>query len=148
MNLKEIRELIEFLKEQDIAEIELERGDVNVRVKRGVEPVVAAEMRYVAMPMALRRMAPGLVSQLITLFKDTSLASILSIFELLRSARQIYDSPVYNNTLEVLLIVSMMYFLPCYALSLLAQHLEQGPEGRERLGAELGTAAAEPAAPA
>ena len=35
MNLKELRELIEFLKEQDIAEFELERGDVKVRIKRG-----------------------------------------------------------------------------------------------------------------
>ena len=87
-------------------------------------------MRYVAVPMALRRMAPGLVSQLITLFKDTSLASILSIFELLRSARLIYDSPAYNNTIEVLTVVAIMYFIPCYALSLLAQRLELGPERR------------------
>jgi len=50
MNLKEIRELIEFLKEQDIAEFELERGDVKVRIKRGTEAVIAPEMRYVAMP--------------------------------------------------------------------------------------------------
>ena len=35
MNQKELRELIEFLKEQDIAEFELERGDVKVRIKRG-----------------------------------------------------------------------------------------------------------------
>ena len=35
MNLKEIKELFEFLKEQDIAEFELERGDVKIRVKRG-----------------------------------------------------------------------------------------------------------------
>jgi acetyl-CoA carboxylase biotin carboxyl carrier protein len=35
MNQKEIRELIEFLKEQDIAEFELERGDVKLRIKRG-----------------------------------------------------------------------------------------------------------------
>jgi acetyl-CoA carboxylase biotin carboxyl carrier protein len=34
MNQKELRELIEFLKEQDIAEFELERGDVKVRIKR------------------------------------------------------------------------------------------------------------------
>jgi acetyl-CoA carboxylase biotin carboxyl carrier protein len=34
MNQKEIRELIEFLKEQDIAEFELERGDVKIRIKR------------------------------------------------------------------------------------------------------------------
>ena len=40
MNLKELRELIEFLKEQDIAEFELERGDVKVRIKRGA-PVAA-----------------------------------------------------------------------------------------------------------
>ena len=36
MNQKELKELIEFLKEQDIAEFELERNDVKVRIKRGV----------------------------------------------------------------------------------------------------------------
>ncbi len=35
MNLKEIKELIEFLIEKDVAEFELERGDVKVRIKRG-----------------------------------------------------------------------------------------------------------------
>ena len=39
MNQKELKELIEFLIEKDIAEFELERGDVKVRIKRGVEPV-------------------------------------------------------------------------------------------------------------
>ena len=101
-----------------------------IEASRALGMTYLQSMRHVALPMALRRMAPGLVSQLITLFKDTSLASILSIFELLRSARQIYDSPQYNNTIEVLLVVSMMYFIPCYALSLLAQRLEQGPEIR------------------
>ena len=37
MNLKELRELIEFLIEKDIAEFELERGDVKVRIKRAGE---------------------------------------------------------------------------------------------------------------
>ena len=35
MNQKEIKELIEFLVEKDIAEFELERGDVKIRIKRG-----------------------------------------------------------------------------------------------------------------
>lgn len=35
MNLKEIRELIRFLKEEEITEFELERADVKVRIKRG-----------------------------------------------------------------------------------------------------------------
>ena len=36
MNQKELKELIEFLKEEDITEFELERGDFKVRIKRGV----------------------------------------------------------------------------------------------------------------
>ena len=43
MNQKELKELIEFLIEKDIAEFELERGDVKMRLKRGTEssPAVA-----------------------------------------------------------------------------------------------------------
>jgi acetyl-CoA carboxylase biotin carboxyl carrier protein len=53
MNQKELKELIEFLKEQDIAEFELERGDVKVRIKRA-QPAAASmpETRYLAVPAA------------------------------------------------------------------------------------------------
>jgi acetyl-CoA carboxylase biotin carboxyl carrier protein len=50
MNQKELRELIEFLKEQDIAEFELERGDVKVRIKRGV-PVPTAPIAFQTPPI-------------------------------------------------------------------------------------------------
>lgn len=50
MNQKELKELIEFLKEQDIAEFELERGDVKVRIKRGVPVAAPTETRFVAIP--------------------------------------------------------------------------------------------------
>ena len=46
MNQKELKELIDFLIEKDIAEFELERGDVKVRIKRGTPeaaPSVPAE---------------------------------------------------------------------------------------------------------
>jgi acetyl-CoA carboxylase biotin carboxyl carrier protein len=52
MNQKELKELIEFLKEQDIAEFELERGDVKVRIKRTLPPAPPAETRYLAVPAA------------------------------------------------------------------------------------------------
>jgi acetyl-CoA carboxylase biotin carboxyl carrier protein len=54
MNQKELKELIEFLIDKDIAEFELERGDVKVRIKRGVEPVVhsAPDARYFAVHSA------------------------------------------------------------------------------------------------
>lgn len=35
MNQKELKELIEFIIEKDIAEFELERGDVKLRIRRG-----------------------------------------------------------------------------------------------------------------
>ena len=60
MNQKELKELIEFLIEKDIAEFELERGDVKVRIKRGAEPVVhsAPDARYFAVHAAPAA-APG-----------------------------------------------------------------------------------------
>jgi acetyl-CoA carboxylase biotin carboxyl carrier protein len=39
MNLKEIKELVQFLKEEEITEFELERGDVKLRIKRGAAEV-------------------------------------------------------------------------------------------------------------
>jgi acetyl-CoA carboxylase biotin carboxyl carrier protein len=51
MNLKELKELIEFLIEKDIAEFELERGDIKVKIKRAGEHTVVhtrPEMPYVA----------------------------------------------------------------------------------------------------
>ncbi|HTW32202.1 MAG TPA: acetyl-CoA carboxylase biotin carboxyl carrier protein [Candidatus Sulfotelmatobacter sp.] len=55
MNLKEIRELIEFLIEKDIAEFELERGDVKVRIKRAGDQTVVhthGDPRFFAVPPA------------------------------------------------------------------------------------------------
>lgn len=55
MNQKELKELIEFLIEKDIAEFELERGDVKVRIKRAGEHAVVhahSEPRFFAVPPA------------------------------------------------------------------------------------------------
>jgi acetyl-CoA carboxylase biotin carboxyl carrier protein len=55
MNQKELKELIEFLIEKDIAEFELERGDVKVRIKRAGEHTVVhshGEPRFFAVPPA------------------------------------------------------------------------------------------------
>jgi acetyl-CoA carboxylase biotin carboxyl carrier protein len=63
MNQKELKELIEFLIEKDIAEFELERGDVKVKIKRAAEPPPAAlpDSRYIAVqpvPVAVSASAP------------------------------------------------------------------------------------------
>jgi acetyl-CoA carboxylase biotin carboxyl carrier protein len=60
MNQKELKELIEFLIEKDIAEFELERGDVKVRIKRGAEHVqpAASAAPHFAVHMAPAAPAP------------------------------------------------------------------------------------------
>jgi len=55
MNQKELKELIEFLIEKDIAEFELERGDVKVKIKRAGEHTLVhshGEPRFYAVPPA------------------------------------------------------------------------------------------------
>src|SRR5690348_12748445 len=48
MNQKEIKELIELLVEKDIAEFELERGDVKVHVRRGSSAAPVIQVAPVA----------------------------------------------------------------------------------------------------
>lgn len=57
MNQKELRELIEFLVEKDIAEFEMERGDLKLHIKRGggqqvvqLAPAMTAAVPAVAVP--------------------------------------------------------------------------------------------------
>ncbi len=63
MNQKELRELIEFLVEKDIAEFEMERGDLKLHVKRGAAPVPMMQAAPVApvpvAPMAAPIAAPS-----------------------------------------------------------------------------------------
>src|SRR5271163_4288869 len=64
MNQKELKELIEFLIEKDIAEFELERGDVKVKIKRAAEPAPLAlpDSRYIAVHAAPAPVAPAAAS--------------------------------------------------------------------------------------
>ena len=53
MNQKEIKELIEFLVEKDIAEFELQRGDVKLLIKRGAssQPAPVVQVAPTVVPM-------------------------------------------------------------------------------------------------
>jgi His/Glu/Gln/Arg/opine family amino acid ABC transporter permease subunit len=79
-------------------------------------------LRFVVLPQALRRMTPALVSQLITLTKDTSLASLIGVNELARRAGILYNT--YFNPVETLLLVAGIYFAVCSSLSALSRRLE------------------------
>jgi His/Glu/Gln/Arg/opine family amino acid ABC transporter permease subunit len=81
-------------------------------------------MQFVILPQALRMMVPAMMSQLTTVIKDTSLVGTIGVFDLLRQGRTIYTQ--YFNPIEVLLIVSLIYFIVCFTLSQLSRKLELG----------------------
>ena len=81
-------------------------------------------MRTIVLPQAFKSMIPAIVSQLISLIKDTSLAVIISLPELSHQARIIYGQNT-NYVLPMFIIMTLMYFVICYALSLLSGYLEK-----------------------
>ncbi|MGG4268212.1 amino acid ABC transporter permease [Peribacillus simplex] len=78
---------------------------------------------HVILPQALRRMVPPIVSQFISLLKDTSLAVVISLPELTHHGQIIYGQS-QKYLIPILLLVALMYFIVNYSLSLVAQRLE------------------------
>jgi glutamate transport system permease protein len=88
-------------------------------------------MGYVVVPQAVRRMVPAIVSQLVTLLKDTSLGSLIFYEELLRRAR--INAEFTQQTLPSLVVVTVGYIAINYSLSWVATRLEA--RQRRRYGA-------------
>lgn len=68
-------------------------------------------------------MIPSLLSQFVSLVKDTSLATIIVLPELLFHAQIIYSQ---NTTylIPMYVIIAIMYFIVCFSLSMVAKHLQ------------------------
>ena len=80
-------------------------------------------MLGVIVPQAARRMVPAIVSQLVTLLKDTSLGgAVIGFDDLLRRSRD--TSTFYSNFLQVFAAAAAVYILVNFCLSRLARRLE------------------------
>lgn len=79
-------------------------------------------MYHVIMPQALGNMIPALLSQFVSLVKDTSLATIIVLPELLYHAQIIYSQ---NTTyiIPMYVIIALMYFVVCFCLSMIANYI-------------------------
>ena len=59
LNAKEIKEILNVLKDSDVTELELERGSgIRLRIRRGPPPPQGGTMQY-AQPMMMPQMAPA-----------------------------------------------------------------------------------------
>ncbi len=88
-------------------------------------------MGLVVIPQAVRRMVPAVVSQLVTLLKDTSLGVVIFFEELLRRAR--ITGEFYQNPVHAVALAALFYIVVNSLLSLLARKLEA--RQRRRYGA-------------
>ena len=74
----------------------------------------------IVMPQALRHVIPGLVNSFIALFKDTSLVSIVALFDLLGQLRASFSDPAWATPTTLFTgfaFTGLIYFIFCFGMS-------------------------------
>jgi general L-amino acid transport system permease protein len=74
----------------------------------------------IVMPQALRHVIPGLVNSFIALFKDTSLVSIVALFDLLGQLQASFSDPNWSTPTTLFTgfaFTGLIYFVFCFGMS-------------------------------
>lgn len=74
----------------------------------------------IVLPQALRHVIPNLVNSFISLFKDTSLVSIVALFDLLGSLRASFSDPKWSTPSTAFTgfaFAGIIYFIFCFGMS-------------------------------
>ncbi|WP_339762905.1 amino acid ABC transporter permease [uncultured Sulfitobacter sp.] len=87
----------------------------------------AQSMRLIILPQALKISIPGIVNVAVGLFKDTTLVSIISMFDLVGMIRgPILASTDWNGVYwELWGFAALLFFIVCYGISQYSQWLER-----------------------
>jgi His/Glu/Gln/Arg/opine family amino acid ABC transporter permease subunit len=97
------------------------RGQVEAATALGM--TATKTMAYVVLPQALRNMVPSLVTQMIVLFKDTSLASIIGYVDLTKAAQIVNNREI--KPFELYLFIAVVYWIFTYSMSRAARRFER-----------------------
>ena len=97
------------------------RGQVEAATALGLTGAQA--MRFVVLPQALRNMVPSLVTQMIVLFKDTSLASIIGYVDLTKAAQIVNNREI--RPFQLYLFIAVIYWIFTYSMSRAARRFER-----------------------
>lgn len=87
----------------------------------GMSPV--QEMRYVVLPQAMRKVVPPMANQFISLIKDSSIISLISVQELTYKTVELVAST--RLIFEAWITTAAFYFILCFGLSMLFRRLEK-----------------------
>ncbi|HVL27798.1 MAG TPA: amino acid ABC transporter permease [Acidimicrobiales bacterium] len=110
--------------------LSLDRGQSEAAYSLGM--TYWQSMLLVIIPQAARRMVPAIVSQLVTLLKDTSLGAAIGFEELLRRAR--ITGEFFINPLQALVVAAAIYVVVNFTLSRVARRLELRQRRRYQAG--------------
>lgn len=97
------------------------RGQVNAASALGMN--YWQSMAHVVLPQAFRNMTPVLLTQTIVLFQDVSLVYVLSITDFVGAASKVAQRD--GRLVEMYLFVALVYFVICFALSLLVRRMQR-----------------------
>lgn len=78
---------------------------------------------YLVVPVMVRNVLPSLSNNLISLFKDTSLAAVIAVPELTFYARKINVETF--RVIETWLVASLLYIATCYTIALVLRYFER-----------------------
>ncbi len=99
----------------------IEKGQWEAAASVGLSRLLT--LRLVILPQAIQRVVPPLAGQFISLVKDSSIVSLISIQELAFLGSEVSAST--GRVFEVWIIVSALYFAVCFGLSLAFGRLER-----------------------
>ena len=102
------------------------RGQYEAAQALGLSPV--GVMRLVVLPQALRAVIPAMVGQFISLFKDTSLLTIIGFLELIEVTRIVTQQDAFRGQglrPIALAFVGLIYWAGCSTMSRESQRLER-----------------------
>lgn len=118
---------------------EIVRGGLQAIPKGQYEAAAAMGLGYwqsttlIILPQALRIMIPAIVGNFIGLFKDTTLVSIIGLFDMLSMARAVgEDTRWLGLFIEPFFFITMIYFVFCFAMSQYSMNLERRLGGGQR----------------
>jgi polar amino acid transport system permease protein len=99
----------------------IDKGQVEAAKSTGLD--YWQTMHHIVFPQALRRIIPPVTGQFVSLIKDSSLLSVISVRELTK-ASEVINATTYK-TFEAYLPLALFYLALTYPLSRLTQRLEQ-----------------------
>ena len=85
----------------------------------------AQTLLFIIIPQAFKAMVPPILSQFISLIKDTSLAVIISLPEITHNAKIVYGQNT-NYVIPMFVAMALLYFSICFALSRVVKRLKLG----------------------